>query len=815
MSAILLVDDDVEIVGRLAEALTDAGHTVDCSHNGADAIDQLTRATRPDLIVLDLHMPVMDGWSFRVRQKENPLWSSIPVIALSGDQGPQARAIDAAAYFAKPIETSALLEVIAGIVADSARGQMEARLRHSEVELRQTAESLREARDRLEQDVIQRTSELSAVNAELWNEIASRRQILDALWVSEQELAEAQAMASLGSWSWNLDSGVLRWSDELCRIFGYEPQGIQPTYERFVEHVYEDDRALLVAEIESTLSGASPAPVEYRIIRRDGTVRVLHDERRVLDGEPLRMAGTIQDITERRVAEDAVRRAAENFRALVDRSPDPIMVHRGGAFLFVNAALLSVLDYSGSEELIGRPVVEVMVHPDDAELVRSRIATIERTGEGVGLAEVRCLRSDGGLVILESTAMPLDFNGRRAIVDIARDVTEQKRIRGQLILAERMASVGTLAAGIAHEINNPLAFISTNLELIAEEIRGSPAGVPAGRLREISEMLEEAREGAERVRKIVRGLKTFSRADEERRVALDVRQVLEASIGLIANEVRHQARLTTRYGEVPLVEADEARLGQVFINLIANASQALPRDRFAWNEIAVATSTDGAGRAVIEVRDTGPGIPRLLLSRIFEPFFTTRPVGSGTGLGLSICHGIVTSLGGEITVESEEGKGTRFRIVLPPARPTIAGELLPIRLAEPGLSRGRVLIVDDEPAVGKALARALREHEVTVVSAAKEALPLLSKGAEFDLILCDVMMPEMSGMALYEEIARLRPELIERIVFMTGGAFDPALRLFLERVPSQCIEKPFDSQRLRALVRRHVPRMEAGASARR
>ena len=314
-------------------------------------------------------------------------------------------------------------------------------------------------------------------------------------------------------------------------------------------------------------------------------------------------------------------------------------------------------------------------------------------------------------------------------------------------------------------------------------------------------MALEAKAGAERIRKIVRGLKTFSRAEEERRSVLDVVPLLELSVNMMFNEMRHRGRLVKDYGKVPLVEADDARLGQVFINLLVNSAQALPEGDCSANEIRIVTSTDAAGRAVIEVADTGVGIPEQLLERIFDPFFTTKPVGVGTGLGLSICHTIVTSMGGELTVASRVGSGTTFRVVLPAAAPAQVATAA-VDSQRPVLACGAVLVVDDEPAIGNVLRRVLRDHEVTTLTSAKEALALLRAGQHFDIIFSDLMMPEMSGMDFYDELSRSLPQVTERVVFVSGGAFTPRAHAFLDRVANERIDKPFNAQGIRNIVQR-------------
>jgi CheY-like chemotaxis protein len=284
--------------------------------------------------------------------------------------------------------------------------------------------------------------------------------------------------------------------------------------------------------------------------------------------------------------------------------------------------------------------------------------------------------------------------------------------------------------------------------------------------------------------------------------------VLDLSINMAFTEIKHRARVVKDFGPVPLVEADEARLGQVFINLLVNAAHAIPEGQVDRNEIRIITKTGASGHALIEVRDTGRGIPAEILNRIFDPFFTTKVVGEGTGLGLSICHNIVTALGGEIVAESEPGRGSTFRVLLPTMGPEALApqpEKKPVVSRPPVGRSGQVLVVDDDPMIGTTLRRTLaKEHEVTLITDGREALDLLLGGRTFDVILCDMMMPNVTGMDLYAELSRTLPEIVDRIVFLTGGAFTPAGMSFLDSVPNQRLEKPFVLQNLRALVRSFV-----------
>jgi nitrogen-specific signal transduction histidine kinase len=378
------------------------------------------------------------------------------------------------------------------------------------------------------------------------------------------------------------------------------------------------------------------------------------------------------------------------------------------------------------------------------------------------------------------------------------DITDQKLAQEQLMLNDRLASVGMLAAGVAHEINNPLSFLMGALEFLDEQRSGSAA---AGAGAEAAQALAEAREGAERVRQVVRDLKALSGTREERPALLKLQPIAEAAIRLATSEVQARARLEREYRDAPAVVGDEARLGQVVLNLLVNAAHAIPEGRSGENVIRVVIGTDASGRALLEVRDTGGGISPALAGRIFDPFFTTKPRGAGTGLGLAICRSIVVGMGGEITVVPGPGGGTTMRVLLPAAPPGTEVAVSPRAVgtaAARAARRGRVLVVDDEPAVGLTVRRLLAsEHDVELRTRAEDALEAIRRGERFDAILCDLMMPGMKGWELHAALEQVAPDQARRMVVLTGGAFTEGAREFLERVPLPRIDKPFDLAILR------------------
>jgi len=402
---------------------------------------------------------------------------------------------------------------------------------------------------------------------------------------------------------------------------------------------------------------------------------------------------------------------------------------------------------------------------------------------------------------------------------------ERKELHAKLALADRMVSVGTLAAGVAHELNNPLAYVNANITFLAEQVTLLSTLLPPSAradaevedvLTQLVEAARDAKDGVERMRVIVRDLKTLSRGDDAKVGPVELGPVLDSCVNVAWNELKHRARLVKDIQPLPAVRGSGARLGQIFLNLLVNAAQAMPEGPAEAQEIRVTARLLDPERILIEVADTGCGIPPEVLPRIFDPFFTTKAPGVGTGLGLSIVRGIVVAMQGEITVESTVGRGTTFRVVLPVAGPDPADELpegagagAPTRAPgrAPGRARARILVVDDEPLVGTVLERTLgAEHDIVTCGGAKEALERVGRGETFDLVFSDLLMPELTGMDLYAELARTHPDLARRMVFLTGGACTEAAREFLGQPGMECVEKPFDLESIRAVIaRRLVP----------
>ncbi|HEY8039686.1 MAG TPA: PAS domain-containing protein [Polyangiaceae bacterium] len=537
------------------------------------------------------------------------------------------------------------------------------------------------------------------------------------------------------------------------------------------------------------------------IHRRDGRrVYVRATARPMFDaaGAITHVAIAFFDITREAEAEAARSQAEERLRRVVGNAPVVLFsFDRDGRITLVEGSGLQRLQRTPAD-FLGQSVLDLFPSaPIIAENSRRALA-------GEAVTYVVELPAGEGSAVYESWLTPLRDAGGEVVgvIGVSTDVTERHRAQMQLVQAERLASVGLLAAGVAHEVNNPLSYIIGNLELIERELGASLPAVSSDMMRSLAEPLHDARQGAERVRAIVADLKVFSRVKEHRPSAVEVEDSLDASLDLAHNEIRHRARLVRDFRPVPRVWGDAGRLGQLFLNLLVNAAHSIPEGEADANEIRVVTRCDPGGWVRVEIADSGAGIPAELQTRIFDPFFTTKSIGGGTGLGLSICHSIVTDLGGRIEVESRPGSGSTFRVLLPAAPPEVDPAPEPPPAPAPSPQRASVLVVDDEPLILKVVATMLGpEHEVTCESRAAAALDRIRSGQRFDAILCDLMMPQVTGIDLYDAVLEIAPAQAKKILFLTGGAFTARARSFLERVENVTLEKPFDAATLLARVR--------------
>jgi signal transduction histidine kinase len=421
---------------------------------------------------------------------------------------------------------------------------------------------------------------------------------------------------------------------------------------------------------------------------------------------------------------------------------------------------------------------------------------------------------------------PVDADELLATIERVLSEDEQRRRSIQWKQVERLASLGRVTAGVGHEINNPLSFVLLNVALAQQRLRTldqkAAAAEPANALAqaevrqlikkellEVQDALADSLIGLDRIRDIVRNLQSLSSRPDGKWEAVQLEKVLDESLAMARNQIQHRALITKRYGVVPEVTGNASALGQVFLNLLINAAQAIPEGAAAHNEIAVVTSFDGVN-VLVEIGDTGQGIAADVLPHVFDPFFTTKSANEGTGLGLAICQQIIKEHGGRLAILSEPGNGTVCSVYLRPVGVSQGASTLPAK-GPPGLAasrsarRGRILVIDDEPMIGRVIASVLADrHEVVAVQRAQEAFDRLEAGEWFDLVLCDLLMPNIGGPEVHDTFVSRWPALLPRLVFMTGGAFSQEATAFLARTLCPMLYKPFVAKELEDLVNAHL-----------
>ena len=826
---ILVVDDD-PLQRRLAEHyLSSAGFRVSLATSGGDALEQALRLV-PDAIISNVLMPEMDGFQLCLAIRQEPRLDDVPVVLISSPyveavDKALARKVGASTLVPRSGDLGAAMRAVVEVLAQGKSGH--ARLHpieladsvRAEMIGRTSAQLDRQVRNnvQLSQQSLMQAAQLSVL-AGVTDALARKASLSDVLG---DVLAACLDMAGIAK-----GALLLRAGDEL------QPQhtiGFSPS-ER-------DDLAALfggreffarVTDQKATVSLPSPGPAlaaESAFLARAGIASallapVLWGERGygvLFLGARITEAGGDEPIAFARVlgaqigqaiglaeAFEGLQASEERFRALSESMDDRVIVldrdHRAIGLY----GRWTGQDGWRPDQIMSRPIEELL-GSDPLGLHRS---AHDRAFAGESVVYEWSGKEGEQARYVQTVVSPIrDGKGEvSAVVRVSRDVTEQKSTQAQLMVSDRLATVGMLAAGVAHEINNPLAAVIANLELAQQDaaLWTGPRGAPS-RASSLKEAISDAREGAERVRQIVRDLKVFSRADEgDRGSAVDVELVMESSLRMAWNEVRHRAKIVKDYGIVPAVAAMESRLGQVFLNLLVNAAQAIPPGCAETNQIGISVQLDPSGQVLVEIRDTGPGMPPEIVRQLFTPFFTTKPKGLGTGLGLSICQRIVTDLGGSLTVTSQVGLGTTFRVLLPTSPEPPPLEKTNVQ-AVAATKRGSILVIDDDAMIGTAVQRALRaEHDIAVMTDARLCIERIRSGERFDAILCDLMMPELTGMDFYRTLREFAPDQAERIVFFTGASFSRGAREFLEEVPNTFLEKPFRIQSLRSAINLQV-----------
>lgn len=596
---------------------------------------------------------------------------------------------------------------------------------------------------------------------------------------------------------------VARWvSANIERVMGYAVEdALAPGW--WAARVHPDDVPRMDPELADLLRAGEIAR-EYRFRAADGSWRWIRDSQRLVRdaaGRPAEVVGSWLDVTERRAADEALLESEARFREL-ERSVDEVFwLHdvEAGRTLYVSPRFEDVWGTT-VEALYADPRAWARaLHPEDRERVLA-FMDAERTREYE--VEYRIVRPDGELRFLRDRGYPIrDPDGRvRRTAGIAVDVTETVLRERHLRRVERLASLGTLIGGVAHELNNPLHAIRSFADLLLLEPRGA----------DDLEALTVIRREADRAARVVADLRLIARETQDggARTGVDVNAVVRHVLRVrrYALETGNVEVVEDLAAGLPPVLARGSDLEQVLLNLVVNAEQAMDGRPARRLTVRTRRTRDGV---VLSVGDTGCGIPPEDRERIFDPFFTTKAPGEGTGLGLSLVHSVVAEHGGAVHVESEPGAGATFRVVLPRTHAADA-EPAPERAATAPAHRLRVLVVDDEDGVRRVAQRWLerRGHVVDTAAEGAEALRLLA-AADYDAILSDLRMPGLGGEEL---LLRLREEgrgRDRRLVFVTGDAASAAAARVVAESSVPVLVKPVRLEELSAVVESLAPRSPA------
>jgi len=592
------------------------------------------------------------------------------------------------------------------------------------------------------------------------------------------------------------DGTIKHANAEALRILGlsYDALTSKYTSEFEAETIREDGSAFPASDYPASLAlstGEASGPVTIGVRRPDGKISwavfsaiPMHDREGRLSGAVV----TFLDITARRLTEQKLRDSEALLSSIVDSVPGFLLtMDLTGRILFLNRRGPGIAQH----DLEGHLLSEFCQQADRERLQVALELCI--SSQSAQTLELRANPSIGGGLYRSVLAPRLQGGKVVGTTFHASDITQQREMEGRLMLSDRLAAIGTLAAGVAHEVNNPLTFIMAHIDSLQRDIGTTSASAS----RRLSEILD----GAERIRDVVRDLTSFAHRDDGAAVPVQLSNTLDRSLRMAQTEIRHRAHVVRNYGDVPAVRGRPGRIGQVFLNILINAAHAIPLGHAPENQIRISTRLLDGDLVRTSIQDTGAGIPQHLIGGIFDPFVTSKSMGEGSGLGLYISHNIVRSLGGAIWVESELGKGSTFHIDLPVFTRTASQPPAErARISTPSLGRMRVLVVDDEPSIRSFVELLLADHhEVISVASGRDAIESLELRA-FDVIVCDLIMPSLTGMDVYDYARAKRPELAPRFVFMTGAAFTDRATELVTTTKQPVLRKPFAASELFAAI---------------
>ena len=640
--------------------------------------------------------------------------------------------------------------------------------------------------------------------------VSERQRAAGALRRSEERLRYALEAASDGLWDWNLNTGRVVFSQRVGEIFGETSggEGVWAAHIRtWLDRIHPDDDRRRQAALDAHVEGRTTAyESEHRLQTEAGTWKWVAVRGRVTERDSednaVRMIGTITDINERKLAQEALRRSEEHYRNLFEHASDAVVLFEPGSghLLDANEKAQQLVGYS-AEELMKMTIFDL--HPVDQ---RSRIEEVLLSSESQGgtLFEVDGLTKTGRRIPVETNARLVNYQGNQIFQSFIRDISKRRALEDQLRQSQKMETVGRLAGGIAHDFNNLLTAIQGYTTLLQSALK------PGSEEREMS---EEVFKAVQRASRLTMQLLTFSRREMLNPILLDLNAVVEEMEKMLRRLIGEHVELQTALEpELGHVKADRGSIEQVITNLVINAADAMPDGGTLTLQTSNFTLEPGqaaqhppltAGDYVLlSVRDIGQGMDEDTLAQIFEPFFTTKAAGTGTGLGLATVYGIVKQSQGYISVDSESGRGTAFNIYLPlhaAPREKMGPTASQVR-ALPG--EETVLVVEDEPAVRRLTRRFLEISGYKVVEAADVGEAIRATKAHngsIDLLLTDVIMPDLSGPELAKRLRKIKPDL--KVLYMSGYPGEFIARHGVSDAEMGYLQKPFTQEGLAGKMR--------------
>ncbi len=822
---ILLADDNSIQLKLVRMQLINAGFEVTTATDGKSALDCVEKNLF-DAVISDVLMPHLDGFELCLEIRRNPKTAHIPVILISSNYLEEAdralaKKVSADAYLTRTPDSQDLVSTLNSCFknkkeikkTESIDAFKEEHIQRLVRQLEHQIENNMNLSNRCALQAAQ-LSLLDGISAALTNKEGIDVALKDVLAVCLDSAGVSKGILYFADSEGKLKpQHVLGYSktdkEQLNTFFG-QPNLLTEVFSkkeilRFPSSdVPENINNLLLKDADFKTALLIPLIADTQCL---GLLFLGSKMTDVTGIDPLSFARTLGAQIGHAIAlANAFHQIAaseQRYKTLMDNASCGIYIlNSEGVFLEVNKQGEKLLECP-KEFMLGKHFHEFMF---EADLKYAHAAFQEALEKGfVEMRETRVKTFEGKILTHQYSIVRIAVDNKLLIMVVVNDVTERNQLRTQALLNDKLAMVGTLSAGIAHEINNPIAWILANLNFIKAQVNTLYEDAVPAQKKEMSKfesIINESIDGAARISSIVHDLKGFARVNEVEIKPINLHDTLNAVINMASPSFKFRAKIEKNFTDsLPKLMVSSGKSHQVFLNLIMNAAQAIPENNLENNKISITTQREGDFIRV-DICDTGSGIAPENLPRIFEPFFTTKKVGQGTGLGLSICHDIIYKLGGKIMVKSVVGKGSTFSVYFPMQLATQEKKKQEVKKNILNIKRKRILIIDDEENLLKSFKRLLEDkHDVTIATSGASAMQLLAKNEnEFDVLLVDIMMPEMSGADVYRKIGEKYPALLKSIIFMSGGAYTPELKNFLETVKNPHLDKPFQKEELDAAI---------------